>query len=410
MRSNWKSKPRVENGPGDDSNNACRRKPAATAGFFPLSQGPVVHRRRRSMSLRTQFGVVQLEVVHGQDRTDRHWGCPIRERWGLSDHRQLSLAFEDRLAFTATATGSYAEAAEVARRWGAQISSATVHQLVQRQGRQAEAATRQRLAQPPREQDPQKPGSRLGVLMLDGWLVRQRGPGWGKRKTTKSRVEWHEWKTGVYYPLEQSGQTAGERGLVVDKVVVGWQGEPAEFGQRLHWEALRQGLGRARKQLVVADGAVWIWNLVAARWTEAEQVLDFYHASQHLWEIGRALHGTDEAAVEQWATPLRHRLRHGGESEVLRELARLKPARAASRKTVRREVEYFRSHAKRIDYQRVCRRGWPIGSGPVESACRQRQCRFKRPGQSWTREGMRHLASLIEARHNHHWEELWETN
>jgi hypothetical protein len=51
--------------------------------------------------------------------------------------------------------------------------------------------------------------------------------------------------------------------------------------------------------------------------------------------------------------------------------------------------------------------GWPIGSGTVESACRQRQCRFKRPGQFWTPKGMRHLSALTEARHNHHWDELW---
>jgi len=55
------------------------------------------------------------------------------------------------------------------------------------------------------------------------------------------------------------------------------------------------------------------------------------------------------------------------------------------------------------------RRGRPIGSGPVESACRQRQCRFKRPGQLGTPKGMRHLSALTEARHNHHWDELWIT-
>ena len=60
-----------------------------------------------------------------------------------------------------------------------------------------------------------------------------------------------------------------------------------------------------------------------------------------------------------------------------------------------------------MNYQQTARRGWPIGSGAVESACRQRQCRFKRPGQFWTSRGLRHLIALEEARHNGHWEELW---
>lgn len=58
------------------------------------------------MQLRTAVGVVELQVLHGQDPGDRHWGCPIREHWGLSDHQQLSLALEDKLAFTVTASAS----------------------------------------------------------------------------------------------------------------------------------------------------------------------------------------------------------------------------------------------------------------------------------------------------------------
>jgi hypothetical protein len=60
--------------------------------------------------------------------------------------------------------------------------------------------------------------------MLDGWMVRPRGPGWGKKKPPKPRVEWHELKTGVFYLQEQAVQKNGG-GLLTDKVVVSWQGE-----------------------------------------------------------------------------------------------------------------------------------------------------------------------------------------
>ena len=74
---------------------------------------------------------------------------------------------------------------------------------------------------------------------------------------------------------------------------------------------------------------------------------------------------------------------------------------------IRREQNYFASQAGRMNYQSVAARGWPIGSGAVESACRQKQCRFKRPGQFWTACGLCHLNALIEARDNGHWDQLW---
>jgi hypothetical protein len=403
----WKWRPKAANGHANDSNNDCKKKPTATAKFSPLSGRRLVHRRCRLMQLRTGVGVVELQVLQGQDPQDEHWGCPLREHWGLTQHQQLSLALEDKLAFTITATASYEEAAAVAQKWGSPVSDSALHALAQRLGARAEAQTQAQLETPPAERQPQRAPTKLAVLMLDGWQVRQRGPGWGKKKTQQTRVEWHEWKTGVYYRQEQAGRTAGGRGVFDEKIVIGWQGDPLEFGRRLHWEALRGGLGRAQAKLVVADGAPWIWNVAQDRWAGATEVLDFYHASQHLWDLGRALHNDDEAATAKWVEPRRHRLRHGREKQVLAQIAGLKGSCGAAGEVVKREQNYFATHAQRVNYQTIHRRGWPIGSGPVESACRQRQCRFKRPGQFWTPKGMRHLSALTEARHNHHWDELW---
>ena len=377
------------------------------AAFSPRSRSLAVHRRSRPLQLRTEAGVVQLEVLYGQDGTDRHWGCPIREHWGLTSHQQLSLALEDKLAFTISATASYEEAAALAQKWGVPVTDSLLHGLTQRLGARAEAQKLAQLKTPPVEAEPKRAPAKLGVLMLDGWLVRQRGPGWGRRKTQKNRVEWHEWKTGVYYPQEKSARTAGGRGVIEGKLVIGWQGDPMEFGRRLHWEALRGGMGRAQARLVVGDGAAWIWNVAQDRWKGAVEMLDFYHASEHLWGLGRALNRDDEAATARWAEPLRHQLRHGSQKKVLATIAALKVPKGEAGKAVVREQNYFASHSGRMNYRTIHRRGWPIGSGAVESACRQRQCRFKRPGQFWTPAGMRHLSALTEARHNNHWDELW---
>ena len=85
--------------------------------------------------------------------------------------------------------------------------------------------TQQRLEQPPAERQPERPASRLAVLMVDGWMARFRGEGWGKKRTKKTRVDWHEIKTGVFYLHEQSAHKEAGRGLIQDKVIVHCQGD-----------------------------------------------------------------------------------------------------------------------------------------------------------------------------------------
>ena len=102
-------------------------------------------------------------------------------------------------------------------------------------------------------------------------------------------------------------------------------------------------------------------------------------------------------------------MRYGQEAAVLAEIAALPRCRGTLGKIIWREQNYYAGHARRMNHQRLARKGWPIGSGAVESGCRTRQCRRKRPGQFWTSPGLRHLDALEEARDNGHWDELWLT-
>jgi hypothetical protein len=375
------------------------------ARFFPLAQA-----KRREVSLHSELGSVKVVVKYGQDRQTQQWLCPLLRHWGMGPHQKITPAWAEKLCFTVTATGSYEEAAQVASKWGEAVDDSTLHTLVQRVGRRAEDQSEQRLEQPPAERQPERRASRLAVLMVDGWMARFRGEGWGKKRTKKTRVDWHEMKTGVFYLHEQSTRKEAGRGLIQDKVIVHCQGDAMELGQRLNWEALRGGLGRARQSLFLGDGAPWIWNLKKDRWNSALGLLDFYHGSQHLWNLGRSTQGEEEPVLRQWMEPRLHQLRHGEEEKVLGEIAALKSRRGTDGEVIQREKNYFASHAQRMNYQSIARRRWPIGSGAVESACRQKQCRFKRPGQFWTQRGFRHLAALDQARRNHHWEQLWALN
>ena len=118
----------------------------------------------------------------------------------------------------------------------------------------------------------------------------------------------------------------------------------------------------------------------------------------------------DEAKAKPWIEKRLHQLRYGQEQRLLKEVSALEASRNQTGKIVRKEKKYFAGQAHRMNYQEIADRGWPIGSGPVESSCRQDQCRFKRPGQSWTRNGFGNLSALDEARRNNHWDALWPTS
>jgi len=156
---------------------------------------------------------------------------------------------------------------------------------------------------------------------------------------------------------------------------------------------------------VLLDGAPWIWHVAADRWASAQELLDFYHASEHLWELGRALFGPEQA--KEWVEARLHELRHGQEEHCLEALAELKPPRGEKGQIVREQQNYFAGQSQRMNYHQIAQRGWPIGSGAVESACSGHQNRFKRRGQFWTRPGLAHLAALKQARQNNHWDQLW---
>lgn len=365
-------------------------------------------------------GDVTLDVAYGRDPRTGQWVCPARARWGLGPHQKMTPELEDRVCLTATLADSYQAAAALAAKWGSPVDASTIRQHACAVGQRAAAQAQTRAGEPvpavaiPAGINPAKPAAL--VIMMDGWLARQRGADWGlpPADTPLARVAWHEIKGAVIYRLEQAGQTAGGRGVIAQKYVVAWQGEPLEFGRQVQSEARRRGLAEAQEVFVVADGSVWIWNVQADRFGRAQGVLDFYHASQHLWTVAHALHPADETAARAWVEPLLSRLRHGEEAGVVQTLEDL-PAWCAQQQRavppeVTREAEYFQNHREHLHYEAMAARGCPVGSGAMESFCAQLQGRFKRCGQFWSRRGLGDLLALDVARRNLDWDVLWANN
>jgi len=368
----------------------------ALPAHCPQSGLPLQDTRWRDLQLHTVVGVVRLRVRHGYAPALARWICPAREAWGLEAYQRLSPELEARLTYTATEVGSYERAARMAATWGSPASDGCVHAHAQRLGRAAAQLLLPTPAPPPRE-----PEFSL-VIMLDGWMARERGPDWGAgpRKKNPQRIAWHEIKSAVIYRLEQRVETRGGRGLLVEKFAVATPPEtaPVDFGAAVQAEARRRGLGRAQVVYLVMDGAVWLWDLADDRLASALKTLDFHHARDHLWTVAHLLHGEGTPEARAWVQPLLKSLRGGREARVVRRLEQLLEAPAvrplAQQVELEREVRYFQNHRDPLHYQTMEEAGAPRGSGAAESLGKQLQQRLRGCGQAWSRQGLTHLLRL----------------
>ena len=141
--------------------------------------------------------------------------------------------------------------------------------------------------------------------------------------------------------------------------------------------------------------------------------IDYLHgvrqAVQHLAAVGRAIYGEDQQKLKNWLKPLVRQLKNQSAVKVIGKLEELLEGlpQGASAQAVKAELNYLREHQDRMDYRRARLRGEPIGSGAVESTCRQTQCRFKRPGQYWTLKGDEALLCLEMFWRNNRWDLLF---
>jgi hypothetical protein len=369
----------------------------------------LVNTRWRPMQLDTVVGTVELRMHRGYHCGQGKWICPTREAWGLKSYERKTPELQARLAYTATAVGSYAEAERMATTWGTPVSDGCIHQQVQCLGQRV-----QDLKLPIPEKAKTEPPFSM-VIMMDGWMARERGEDWGAgpRKKDPQRVDWKEIKSAVIYRLEQRAQTASGRGLLLEKHVVATPPDtsPLDFGKQVHTEALRRGVGRAQVVYLVMDGAVWLWDLAEDRFKNTVKTLDFHHAREHLHAVAEALHGTGTPESRKWLDAMVHRLRHGKEALVVRrleELLELQPQRSIEhQELIAREVNYFQEHRDHLHYQRMEKEGAPMGSGAVESLGKQLQRRLRGCGQFWGRPGLTHLLHLSVLVRNRDDPHLW---
>jgi hypothetical protein len=199
---------------------------------------------------------------------------------------------------------------------------------------------------------------------------------------------WREMKVGVARRMGPGGKPLGPTRYV------SLLGEAEPFGWL--WAGLAEGAGVARARLVVVlgDGARWIWNQTALHFPEAIQILDLWHATERLWEVGRLAFG-DEEARKEWVSERHGELCKYETEALLSGLAAVGEAYPAAREKALETIGYYQNNRERMNYPHYVELGLQVGSGAAESGCKQVVTqRLKGAGMRWCEAGAQTVARL----------------
>lgn len=390
----------------------------ATRAAAEPATAPRCERCHAPMRCVDEVRVRHLQGLLGEYRRYRaYWHCapcqmglaPLDEQLGLG-LGTLSPGLS-RVACRLGIEEAFAPAADVlAETLRVDVPKEAVRRVTEGIGAVAEAEQQAAIAaalaghEPP---GPAEPPAQL-VVAVDGVHVHTDG-------------DWHEMKVGVVAPLGPATRTDPASGRVCQElgaqtVCAGL--EPAErFWWRVYAEACRRGLGTAAVMLVVVlgDGADWIWRraeyFLDVGGAEYIEIVDIFHAWEHLWQVANAVYGTGSAAAAAWAEPLKRRLEQEGVGPVLTALEALASPTPEATAEVRQAVGYFTEHAARMDYPRFVARHLPIGSGVIESANKTLiTARAKGAGMRWSGSGAQAVASLRAVHRSGRWDAFWRTH
>jgi len=370
-------------------------------------------------------GKVKLLRTHGWCPHCECWVFPADRVLGLREHSTASPLVQEICALLVSKMPAEQAEALSLRVSGRRLSRSSLAREAQRQGDNAIEVRRQLVEAPVWVAPAATAKTAAGidqtappftlVIQIDAWNIRERDH-WGqtkkRRRQNKEMDRWHWVYTATCFRLNQrctKGRSKTKlRAIITERSYVATRGGAEALTQQLYYETRARGLTQAQRVLVIADGAVWIWNLVQDRFSEAVQRLDLYHANTYLWAVANELHGAGTRQSRQWVKPLLKQIRNDQVAKVITQLEELRPRLAeAAAKAASKTIEYYQNNQQRMKYKQARKRNEPLGSGAIESTCRQLQCRMKRCGQFWSTPGDEALLCLEMFWRNQRWEKLF---
>jgi hypothetical protein len=181
-----------------------------------------------------------------------------------------------------------------------------------------------------------------------------------------------------------------------------------EFGRRLYAEAWQRGWARAEKKVVLGDGAEWIWNQADLHFPDATQIVDLYHAREHLWSLAAKLYPNDSPIQNRWVMIEKNKLDDGKIEELVVALRSLETSHPGLAEDIRVAANYFEGNKERMRYPKFRKQGLFVGSGVIEAGCKSVLGRLKQSGMFWTVRGANAIIALRCCQLSGKFEDYWE--
>lgn len=382
----------------------------------------VDHRRWRRVE--TTFGKIGFVRGYGFCVACQEHFSPADVALGLQERARSSPRLQEICALTTLRSPAGQGEDDVYRLTGIPLGASTLHREARRQGERALKLRDEdeHLTQSPEgiaklaARAPKLPKHTTLVIEIDAWNIRERD-NWGKTKALlkagQETQRWHWVYTGTVFRLDQRGTTESGRPIIAERGFVATRRGIDRFQRQLYAEALQRGLLDAETVLILADGAIWIWNVASDRFKGATQRVDLHHVQGHLWDLANELHGQGTPDAKEWVHPYLQWLvnRKDGALDVISSLEQLRTNTEdfskKDRAAIAGELEYFKEHKNRMDYKAGKAAGQPVGSGAIESTCSQYQRRFKLTGQFWSLAGDEAFLALSTLHRNGRWSSLF---
>ena len=358
----------------------------------PVCQGELRRFRKRQRCVETLCGGVRVSRWVYRCDACSHYHVPWDTDEGLKDGFTVNVA---KAMCRLSARLDFREASEELAHHGIEISHTTLQQKV-RQWSEGESVCDYV------DEQTLEAGSR--------WYVSCDGV-----HTLSQDGSYHEVKVGCLYrdyPQLERKSVASARTKSLRYVAS--QTDAASFGE--HWFDLATASGIYKDEtdteevVVIADGAAWIWNLSDEYFPGAVEIVDYMHAKSHLYEVAKQVFGENSReSVEAWVEKTEPFLYAGDTQTVGVRIRALGVGNPDLSQLLQREARYFQKHSKRMQYQTFAEKGYHIGSGLIESACKHVVAqRCKQASMKWSKVGINAILFWRCLLKGEAWETFWD--
>lgn len=280
------------------------------------------------------------------------------------------------------------------------VGDSTCRRITYRNGRAAEAIVCQETIGLKKEGFAEKEGPEKLAISADGSFIRLTNGEWREVKgLAVGEFDWVEKASAVSEEVKTRNLSYFTRSYRV-----------RDFETFALAELARRGIDKAETVVAVNDGAEWLQSFITYHCPKAVRILDFAHALGYVAEAGKAIWGEGSVEFKGWLEHCAHQLKHKPPQRTLGELSLLQPkAKQDEQKdTIHKALSYLQKRLDMIDYPYFRQRGYPIGSGSVESAHKQLvQRRFKGAGMRWAPHHVDPLLALRDLIYSGRWDEGW---